>query len=71
MVLLHKNLKQQQKKWFHIHAPKFSQLMDHRTLIGGSLSYYYNTIIGPVGTTLGYSNKSKEVNMFFNIGYEF
>lgn len=53
------------------HAPKFSQLMDHRTLIGGSLSYYYNTIIGPVGTTLGYSNKSKEVNMFFNIGYEF
>ena len=53
------------------HAPKFNQLMDHRTLIGGSLSYYYNTIIGPVGTTLGYSNKSKEVSLFFNLGYEF
>ena len=53
------------------HAPKFNKLMDHRTLIGGSLSYYYNTIIGPVGATLGYSNKSKEVNMFINIGYEF
>ena len=37
-----------------------SNLFDHRTLIGGQLAYYYNTIVGPVGATLGYSNHTKK-----------
>ena len=48
-----------------------SDLFDHRTLIGGQLAYYYNTIVGPVGATLGYSNHTKKLYFFLNLGYVF
>ena len=47
------------------------ELMDNRTLIGGQIAYYYNTIVGPVGAVLGYSNHTKEPYFFLNLGYEF
>lgn len=40
-------------------------------LFGVRASYAYNTIIGPIGLSLGYSTKTKETYMFVNIGYEF
>ena len=46
-------------------------LLDNKTLIGGQLAYYYNTMLGPVGTTLGYSNRTKSPYFFLNIGYYF
>ena len=48
-----------------------SDLFDHRILIGGQLAYYYNTIVGPVGATLGYSNHTKKLYFFLNLGYVF
>ena len=47
------------------------ELLDHRTLIGGQIAYYYNTIVGPVGATIGYSNRTKKPYFFLNLGYEF
>ena len=47
------------------------ELLDHRTLIGGQIAYYYNTIVGPVGATLGYSNHTKKPYFYLNLGYEF
>ena len=52
-------------------ADKAKELFDHRTLIGGQIAYYYNTIIGPLGATLGYSNHTKEPYFCLNLGYEF
>ena len=52
-------------------APKVKELFDYRTLAGGQIAYYYNTIFGPVGATLGYSNHTKKVYFFINLGYEF
>jgi NTE family protein len=46
-------------------------LLDYRTLLGGQIAYYYNTIVGPVGATLGYSNRTKKPYFFLNLGYEF
>ena len=46
-------------------------LLDNKTLIGGQLAYYYNTLFGPVGATLGYSNRTKSPYFFLNIGYYF
>ena len=46
-------------------------LLDNKTLIGGQLAYYYNTMLGPVGATLGYSNRTKSPYFFLNIGYYF
>ena len=53
------------------HADKLSKLFDHKTLVGGQVAYYYNTMFGPLGATLGYSNHTKKLYFFLNLGYEF
>ena len=52
-------------------APQLSEMLDHKTLWGARLSYYYNTLIGPVGASLGYSNKTRSADFYLNIGFEF
>ena len=44
-------------------SAELKQLLDYRTLIGCQIAYYYNTIAGPVGATLGYSNHTKYLSM--------
>ena len=53
------------------HAPEVKQLLKTGTLIGGQLAYYYNSIFGPLGASLGYSNISKTPYFYINLGYEF
>ena len=52
-------------------AMKLKELFDHRTLFGVQAAYYYRTIIGPMGATLGYSNRTKKPYFYLNLGYEF
>ncbi|MBO4486632.1 MAG: patatin-like phospholipase family protein [Prevotella sp.] len=52
-------------------ADHLKDLLDHRTLLGGQVAYYYNTIFGPVGGSIGYSNRTKEPYFFLNLGYVF
>ena len=52
-------------------AGHLKELLDHKTILGGQIAYYYSTIIGPVGATLGYSNRTKKPCFFLNLGYEF
>ena len=52
-------------------AGYLKELLDHKTILGGQIAYYYSTIIGPVGATLGYSNRIKKPYFFLNLGYEF
>ena len=52
-------------------SDRLKELFDYRTLIGAQVAYYYNTIVGPVGATLGYSNRTKKPYFFLNLGYEF
>ena len=53
------------------HSDEVKELFDHRTMIGVQGAYYYNTIFGPLGITLGYSNHTKKGYFFINLGYEF
>ena len=53
------------------HADKLGKLLDYRTLLGGQLAYYYNTMFGPVGATVGYSNMTKEPYFYLNLGHVF
>ena len=46
-------------------------LLDNRTLLGGQMAFYYNTMFGPAGASLGYSNRTKELYFYVNLGYEF
>ena len=52
-------------------AGKVKDLLDRRTLLGVQAAYYYKTIFGPVGATLGYSNRTKKPYIYLNLGYEF
>ena len=52
-------------------AEKVKELFDHRTMIGVQAAYYYKTIFGPIGATLGYSNHTQEAHFYINLGYEF
>ena len=53
------------------HADKAKELLDRRTLLGAQAAYYYNTMFGPVGATLGYSNRTKKPYFYLNLGFEF
>ena len=53
------------------HADKLRVLLDHRTMLGAQVAYYYNTLFGPVGAALGYSNHTKKTYFYINLGYEF
>ena len=52
-------------------ADKLKNLFDQTTLFGVQAAYFYNTIFGPVGAALGYSNRTKEPYFYLNLGYEF
>jgi len=53
------------------HADKVKNLLNRRTLLGAQAAYYYNTMFGPVGATVGYSNRTKKPYFYLNLGYEF
>ncbi len=52
-------------------SPKLSEIFKHHTRLGIEGGYYYKTFIGPIGGTLGYSNFTKELYLFLNIGMVF
>jgi len=52
-------------------ADELRDLLKYSTMLGGSLSYYYNTPFGPLGATLGYCNMTKEPLFFINLGFVF
>ncbi len=52
-------------------AQEMKELFDHHTLLGVQGAFYYNTMFGPVGATIGYSNHTKKPHFYLNLGYEF
>ena len=50
---------------------RLKELLDHRTMLGGQIAYCYNTMFGPLGAIIGYSNCTKKPYFFLNLGYEF
>jgi NTE family protein len=52
-------------------SEKLGQIFDNKALIGGQIAYYYNTMFGPLGAAFGYSNHTKKLDFFLNLGHEF
>lgn len=52
------------------HAPELENMMKTKTLIGGLLGYSYYSMFGPLGLSVGYSNRTKTPYFYFNFGYE-
>ncbi len=53
------------------YAEKTKQLLDHHTLFGVQAAYYYDTMFGPAGITIGYSNRTEKPYVFLNLGFVF
>ncbi|MBR1504248.1 MAG: patatin-like phospholipase family protein [Prevotella sp.] len=52
-------------------ADKTKDILKHQTMIGTQLSYYYNSIFGPLGGSVGYSNLTKCFYYYINLGFVF
>ena len=52
-------------------AGRLRELFDHKTLFGCQAAYYLNTMFGPVGGSIGYSNRTKKPYIFVSLGFEF
>ena len=54
-----------------LQSEKLKDLFKHEVLYGIQGAYYYKTMFGPAGVTLGYSNRTKKPYFYLNLGYEF
>ena len=52
-------------------AGEVKNLLDTKTMLGGQVAYYYDTMFGPIGASIGYSNHTKKAYVYLNLGYEF
>ena len=52
-------------------ADTVKELPEHKVMVGGSLSYYYNTMFGPLGASIGYSNLTEKFYYYINLGFVF
>ena len=53
------------------HNEKLRDILKRRTLTGCELAYFYDSMFGPLGASLGYSSKTKEAYFYINLGYQF
>ena len=49
----------------------YREFFKKKAMLGSSLSYYYDSPIGPIGLSLGYSNVTEKLYYYLNIGYVF
>ena len=52
-------------------SDRLRELFDHKTLFGCQIAYYLDTMFGPAGASVGYSNHTKKPYVFLNLGFEF
>lgn len=53
------------------HSADLEDILKTKSLIGTQLAYYYDTVFGPLGATIGYSNRTKTPYLYINLGYVF
>lgn len=50
---------------------KAADLLREPLMIGSQLAYFYNSMFGPLGASLGWSNRTKSVYFYINLGFDF
>ena len=54
-----------------MHNENPQQLLDRRPILGGTLGYSYNTILGPLIIRFSYSDRTRKIYPFISAGYYF
>ena len=50
---------------------KFGDVFNSKPIWGAQVAYAYNSILGPLGGSLSWSNFTKQVSLYINLGFEF
>ena len=50
---------------------KLDCIFDYKPIWGAQIAYFYNSIVGPLGGSLSWSNFTKKVYLYVNLGFEF
>ena len=50
---------------------KLGDIFDGKPIWGTQIGYAYNSILGPLGGSLSWSNFTKQVSIYINLGFEF
>ena len=50
---------------------KFGDIFDDKPFWGAQVAYAYNSIFGPLGGSLSWSNYTKQLAIYINLGFEF
>ena len=50
---------------------KLDGIFDNKPIWGAQLAYYYNSIVGPLGGSLSWSNFTKKAYLYVSLGFEF
>ena len=53
------------------HSEELLELALQPVITGMQIGYSYNTLFGPIDLRLGYSNRTKAIHIFLNIGHRF
>ena len=56
---------------YGMHDDSFFRLPKGNQLCGGSIGYAYNAIFGPINASLSFSNQTKNVQFYANLGFYF
>ena len=50
---------------------KLGNIFDRKPIWGTQIAYYYNSIVGPLGGSASWSNLTKQLYFYINLGFEF
>ncbi|MBQ3363824.1 MAG: patatin-like phospholipase family protein [Muribaculaceae bacterium] len=53
-----------------MHDDKLDGIFKNKPIWGAQLAYAYNSIVGPLGGSLGWSSLTKQVYIYINLGFE-
>lgn len=53
------------------HADRLGDILSHGPMMGYQAAYYYDSLFGPLGATLGYSGHTEKPYFYINLGFEF
>ncbi len=53
------------------HSEKVGELFKSGLMTGGEVAYFYDSMFGPIGASLGYSGYSKSPYFYINLGFQF
>ena len=54
-----------------VHANRLADLFSTTMLWGAQVGGYYKSMLGPLGASLGWNNRSDRLYFYINLGYEF